>query len=105
MPDVGSLDRHLRFAIAHKRLIEVQYGGRRRLIEPHDYGMKNGTPKLLVYQLRRCGAAPGPAAQGWRMLDVAKIAICAVSESTFAGSRGHDAQQHFVWDELFARVT
>ena len=60
-------------------------GGRRRLVEPHDYRMKHGTPRLLVYQLRG-GGAPDPAARGWRMLDVAKIAICAVSESTFPGS-------------------
>jgi hypothetical protein len=100
----GALDRQLRFAIAHKRLIEVRYGGRRRLAEPHDYGMKNGSPKLLIYQLRSGGAAPGADARGWRLLDVGKISICAVSESTFAGSRADSSQQHFVWDEVFARV-
>jgi hypothetical protein len=54
----GSLDRQLRFAIAHTRLIEVRYGGRLRVAEPHDYGIMNGSPKVLVYQLRASGGPP-----------------------------------------------
>ncbi|HEV8394263.1 MAG TPA: hypothetical protein VGQ37_08310 [Vicinamibacterales bacterium] len=41
MEPVGPFDRQLRFAIAHKRLIEVRYDGRLRVAEPHDYGVKN----------------------------------------------------------------
>ena len=42
MVELGAFDRQLRFAIAHRRLIEVRYGGRLRVAEPHDYGLKNG---------------------------------------------------------------
>jgi hypothetical protein len=100
----GPLDRQLRFAIAHKRLIEVHYGGRLRVAEPHDYGVQNGIAKLLVYQLRARGGAPDATARGWRLLDVGKIGICAVSDATFAGSRANASQRHFTWDEVFARV-
>ena len=34
----SSLDYRIRFAIAHKRLIEVKYKRFARLAEPHDYG-------------------------------------------------------------------
>jgi len=104
MSDAGSFDRQLRFAIEHKRLIEVQYDGRLRVAEPHDYGVKNGRPKVLVYQLRASGRAQAPRARGWRLLDVGKIVLCAVSDSTFAGSRADPSQQHFTWDEIYARV-
>src|SRR5439155_6202844 len=43
-----SVDGQLRFAIANKRLIQFRYHGDRRVAEPHDYGIQNGTPKLLV---------------------------------------------------------
>ena len=104
MSGAAPLDRQLRFAIEHKRLIEVQYHGRLRVAEPHDYGVKNGSPKVLVYQLRVTGGAEGARARGWRLLDVGEIALCAVSDSTFAGSRADPSQQHFTWDEIYARV-
>jgi hypothetical protein len=104
MSAAGALDRQLRFAIEHKRLIEVRYGGRLRVAEPHDYGVKNGSARLLIYQLYARGGAPDPRARGWRLLDVGKIGLCAVSDATFAGSRADASQHHFAWDEIFARV-
>ena len=35
---LSSLDYRIRFAIAHRRLIEVTYQRFTRLAEPHDYG-------------------------------------------------------------------
>jgi hypothetical protein len=93
----------LRFAIAHKRLLGLEYNARLRVAEPHDFGAMNGTSKLLVYQLLVDGAAAGRA-QGWRLLDVGKIGACKVLEDTFAGSRGDSHRQHMQWDAVFARV-
>ena len=94
----------LRFAIAHKRLLGLEYKGRLRIAEPHDFGAMSGTAKLLVYQLLVDGAASSKPAQGWRLLDVAKIGVCKVLEETFAGSRGDSHEQHMMWDAVFARV-
>jgi hypothetical protein len=104
MSAIDSHDRQFRFAIEHKRLIEVRYEGRLRVAEPHDYGVKNGRPRLLVYQLRVRGGHE-PDARGWRLLDVSKISICAVCHETFAGSREQESQRHFTWGELYARVS
>jgi hypothetical protein len=102
----GSTDKQLRFAIARKRLIQLEYNGRTRIAEPHDYGVKNGTRKLLVYQHRASGAAAQDRKpeRGWRLLEVSKIEECSVLEQTFPGSRGESSQRHIVWDELFVRV-
>jgi hypothetical protein len=94
----------LRFAIAHKRLLGLEYNARLRVAEPHDFGAMNGTSKLLVYQLLVDGGATGDRAQGWRLLDVAKISVCQVLEQTFLGSRGDAREQHLRWDAVFARV-
>jgi len=102
--DDAPLPAKLRFAIAHKRLLGLEYSARLRVAEPHDFGAMNGTAKLLVYQLLVDGAAQVSRVQGWRLLDVAKIAACRVLEQTFPGSRGDSHQQHLRWDAVFARV-
>jgi hypothetical protein len=99
-----SLDTQVRFAIVHKRLIEVSYAGRPRIAEPHDYGIKNGSPKLLIYQIRETGGGQKRTVHGWRLLEVSRIEACVVSEDTFPGSRGESSERHITCDELFARV-
>lgn len=97
------LDERIRLAIAEKRLLEISYKKAVRLVEPHDYGVIDGTARLLVFQLR--GPDSGKGAVGWRLLDVVKIESCVVTDQTFAGSRGQSHQQHHRWETLYARVT
>lgn len=97
----ASLDERLRFAIAHKRVIQIRYNGKVRLSEPHDYGVQKGIERLFTYQLR----APGPNATGWRLLDTEKIESCEVLDETFKGSRGQSHPTHMTWEVLYARVT
>lgn len=97
------MDAVIRRAIAEKRLLEVRYKGAVRLAEPHDYGVIDGTERLLIFQLR--GPDSGKGAIGWRMLNVAGIESGVVTDQTFAGSRGRSHQQHYQWETLYARVT
>ena len=63
--DSAPLPAKLRFAIAQRRLLGLEYNGRLRIAEPHDYGAMNGAGKLLVYQLHVDGRdASRPAAGG-----------------------------------------
>jgi hypothetical protein len=98
------LDGRIRFAIAHRRLIQVGYKGVLRTAEPHDYGSQKGVDRLLVFQLR------GPARRdqsetGWRLLDVPKIESLDILDGTFRGSRGSSQQHHHAWDVVYARVS
>jgi hypothetical protein len=99
-----SVDGQLRFAIANRRLIQLTYGGRLRLAEPHDYGVYKGVTRLLIYQRHGSGQTRANGATGWRLLDVSKIGGCLVLEETFSGSRGGSHQHHYVWDIVYARV-
>lgn len=94
------LDRQLKLAITERHLIQFRYGGAARIAEPHDYGLLQGAPRVLVYQLR--GERPGPP--GWRLLDLAKIDSLVTLPRTFKGSRGAMHRAHYRWDELYARV-
>jgi hypothetical protein len=97
----SACDASLRFAIANKRLILFLYNAKWRVAEPHDYGVKAGAHKLLVYQVRGESAT---VMRGWKLLDVAKIHQLAILEEAFAGTRVKPDQHHVRWDELFVRV-
>jgi hypothetical protein len=96
------LDARIRRAVAKKRLLEIRYKRAIRLAEPHDYGVLDGTERLLIFQRR--GPDSGKGAVGWRLLDVVKIESCVVTDQAFAGSRGQSHQQHYEWETLYARV-
>jgi len=100
---LSSLDYRIRFAIAHRRLIEITYQRFARQAEPHDYGRQRGVDRLLIYQLRG-PARPGHRSTGWRLLDVPKIEALTVLDEEFAGSRGTQQQDHHNWDDVYARV-
>src|SRR5262245_6876740 len=103
MAPLDSLDQRIRHAIAGKQLLELRYKGAVRLAEPHDYGVIDGTARLLIFQMR--GPDSGKGAVGWRLLEFARIESCVVMEEHFAGSRGRSDQQHYRWETLYARVT
>jgi predicted DNA-binding transcriptional regulator YafY len=90
-------------AIEAKHLVEFDYSGRRRIVEPHDYGIRGGQETLLGYQLS--GGSESGIAHGWKEFKLAKLARLRVLERHFPGSRGDGAQQHRTWDTLFARVS
>jgi hypothetical protein len=99
----STLDSQLRFAIANKHLIRLSYEGATRVVEPHDYGLRKGLRKVLVYQRERAGRRDREV-RGWRWLDTVKIEECVVLEQLFSGTREAAGQQHHRWDVLFARV-
>ena len=98
-----TLDRELRFAIANKRLLQLSYEGATRVVEPHDYGLRNGVRTVLAFQREKAGRRDRDV-RGWRWLDAATIADCVVLEAPFRGTRDAPGQQHRHWDVLFARV-
>jgi WYL domain-containing protein len=91
-------------AIGDKRLVEFVYkGGRSRVVEPHDYGIRRGVESLFGFQLH--GESHSGSAHGWKQFDVDQISEFRVLTRQFAGTRADRAQHHGKWDTLFARVT
>ncbi len=98
-----TLDSQLRFAIANKRLIRFSYESAVRVAEPHDYGVRDGAPKLLAFQREKAGRKDRHV-RGWRWLDIAKVEGCTVLDAVFKGRREAPGQQHHHWEVLYARV-
>ena len=69
-----AVDRILRRAIAARRLVTFVLDDRRRIAEPHDYGVIDGVPRLFFYQSAvradpfhrwAGGGACSPSCPGW----------------------------------------
>ena len=97
-PDVDAL---LRAAIEGKRLIQLIYKEKPRIIEPHDYGVHSGSVKLLTYQV---GGASSGKLPNWRWMEVNAISDIHLLNRTFPGGRPNTSGKHHGWDQLFLRV-
>jgi hypothetical protein len=99
----ASTDRSIRKAITEKRLIEFSLHGLVRIAEPHDYGLRNGSDQLLVFQVggkSRSGGLPN-----WRWVKVAEMSQLKLLKATFDGNREAPSGRHSAWDELYLRVS
>lgn len=94
-------DRLLRSAIEQKRVIQFNYKGKPRIVEPHDYGVHNGSIKLFGYQVAGLSSEPLP---NWRWVLVNSISDLTVLDCTFPGRRPSASGKHHRWDQIFIRV-
>src|SRR5215813_3602685 len=99
----AEVDRLIRTAIAHRRLIRFQLAGLPRIAEPHDYGEMNGTFRLFVFQVggkSRSGRLPD-----WRLVTLDDASGFELLERTFPGPRPAPSGKHQKWSKLFASVS
>jgi predicted DNA-binding transcriptional regulator YafY len=87
-------------AILNKRLIRFRYQDKQRIVEPHDYGIQKGIPRLLSWQV---GGQSSGKLPGWRWFDVSDMRDIDVLDKTFPGNREVSGKHHR-WDEIFIRV-
>jgi hypothetical protein len=88
-------------AIHDRKLVRLRYKDKERVVEPHDYGIHHGVPKLLAFQLVDSSSAKPP---NWRWLETDLITDLQVLEQTFPGGRSTPSGSHHSWDRLFIRV-
>ena len=88
-------------AIEHRRLLRLRYRNKERIVEPHDYGVHNGSVKLLAYQI---GGASSHKLPNWRWMETDLISDVQLLNQTFPGGRRTPSGKHHKWDKLFIRV-
>src|ERR1043165_3889260 len=96
-----NIDQLLRTAIEHRRLIQLVYRNRNRIVEPHDYGIHKGSVKLLAYQV---GGSSSHQLPNWRWMEADRITEIHLLNQTFPGGRPSPSGPHHKWDQLFLRV-
>jgi hypothetical protein len=79
-----AIDKAIRDAIAAVRVTKLSYLGKERIVEPHDYGIQNGSVKLLAYQI---GGESSGKLPNWRWLEVDRVSDIILLDRTFRGGR------------------
>ncbi len=93
----------LRQAIAERRLVTFVLDGRRRVGEPHDYGITGGEARLFFYQTG--GESRSGRPMGWRWAVLSKMSDLKLLDERFPGPRAAPTGRHVKWDVLFASVS
>jgi hypothetical protein len=88
-------------AIENKRMIQLVYHHKDRLLEPHDHGILNGSVQLLAFQVGGSSNRPLP---NWILMKVNEMAEIDLLDRTFPGGRPSESSKHIKWDKLFIRV-
>ena len=94
-------DPQLWTAIEQARLIRLIYHRKSRILEPHDYGILNGSVQLLGYQVGGSSSRPIP---NWLLMKTDEITELDLLDQTFLGGRSTPTGKHINWDKLFIRV-
>ncbi len=68
-------------AILEKRQISFFYDGEYRILEPHAYGMRHGSPRLMAFQIG--GHSTGDKSLGWRQFDLDKAGYFRLLQNKF----------------------
>jgi len=93
-------DEMIRWAITEKKLLEFDYDGHHRIVEPHVYGRKNEKSGILAYQI---GGYSSDGELGWKRMHMNKIANMRVLDETFPGMR-EILNEHSKWDLIYLIV-
>lgn len=90
-------------AIAGKRLLQFEYHGHHRLIEPHVLGVHSGETQVLGYQTG--GTSGSGGVPDWRRFVLSGIANLKLTDKTFPGRRDAPSGKHSSWDYQIAVVS
>jgi hypothetical protein len=88
-------------AIENRRMIQLVYHGKPRLLEPHDHGILNGSVQLLGYQVAGSSSRRLP---NWILMKVNEMEDLELLDQIFPGGRPTASGNHVKWDVLFIRV-
>ena len=82
---MSNMDAIVREAINNKKLLEFDYDGFHRIVEPHVYGSKGGKNAILAYQVR--GSSSSGNIPDWRRMALNKISNMRILNEEFDGRR------------------
>jgi predicted DNA-binding transcriptional regulator YafY len=89
-------------AIQNKFLIQFDYEGTDRVIEPHCYGvLKNGNEAIRGYQVRGYSSS---GKMGWKMFDLSKTTNLEVLEETFEDERDGYQRNDKQMERIFCQL-
>jgi len=92
-----SIQKMIEQAIRDKKVLEFNYSGHNRIVEPHVLGISNGKLQLLGYQIG--GSSSSGGIPEWRRFDLNNISNLVVLDQRFSGRRPFPSGRHSAWDK------
>lgn len=89
-------------AIREKKVLSFTYSGYPRIVEPHVYGINDGTRQLLAYQIR--GGSSSGALPEWRRFKISAMQNLRILDEAFPGRRNSPSGEHSSWDQMILVV-
>lgn len=89
-------------AIVSRHIVEFEYHGHKRTVEPHILGVQNQRAGCLGYQIG--GTSSSGGIPQWRRFFLDEILNLTITERTFPGARPNDSGRHSSWDTTIAIV-
>jgi hypothetical protein len=77
-------------AIEQRRMIRLVYHNKVRIVEPHDYGILNGSVQLLAYQIGGSCSRPLP---NWLLIKTAEIDEIQLLDQALSGRAANAVRQ------------
>lgn len=84
-------------AIRTKSVVEFNYKGHHRVVEPHVLGVSNGSVQFLGYQIGGTSSSGGPLPE-WRRFELSGITALTITPDKFPGRRPFPSGRHSSWD-------
>ncbi len=84
-------------AIKEKKILSFIYSGHARIVEPHVYGINEGSQQLLGYQTR--GSSSSGAVPEWRRFKISAMQNLQILNEFFPGRRDFPSGKHSHWDQ------
>jgi hypothetical protein len=89
-------------AIRHKKLLQVDYKGGTRIIEPHLLAVQGGRIGVMSFQLEGYSSSGG--LPEWRRIYLDEMVNLVVLSRKFAGRRPFPSGRHSSWDQVLLVV-
>lgn len=91
-------------AIRDRKLLQLNYDGGYRVVEPHAYGhnQKQHHDLLRVYQVS--GSSKSFEFVGWKLFECGELVSVQILDQTFAGSRAGYKRGDKAMDSIYAQL-
>lgn len=91
-------------AITGRKVVNFNYGGHARVVEPHVYGVAT-TGEIVLHGYQTSHGSVSGKPPGWRTFDATEIRDLSVTTQTFAGPRADYSTERPKIDPVWAEIS
>lgn len=98
------MNRRICGAIEERKIIEFRYKGGIRVVEPHCYGIHEGSGKEVLSGYQTGGYTESGGTPDWRTYDISGVSDLKVTDISFLGPRSGYNPEDPRMSEIFCKL-